>query len=103
MSDMNDNNYLDVCDSHVVFSSTILEPQYERTYIVSNDKSCLRLPNCYIDTLFDDGSEPFYETVHFFDTSNSFDHISRLIIHIVENIFGPTALVAQVSYGETES
>jgi hypothetical protein len=76
VSNMNDNNYVDVCDSRVAFPSTILEHQCESTDIVSNDYFFLRLPICYIDTVFDDGSENIYETVHFSEISNSFYHIS---------------------------
>ena len=66
------------------------------------DYSFLRLPNCYIDTLFDDGYEPIYETIHFSDTTYSFHYIFGSTIQSVENV-EPTALVAQVSYGENES
>jgi fatty-acid desaturase len=47
--------------------------------------------------LVDDGSEPIYETIHFFDISYSFEHISGSTNHQCENAFEPTALVAQKS------
>jgi hypothetical protein len=53
--------------------------------------------------LFDDEPEPIYETAHFFDTSNSFARIFGSTIQSEKNVFGPTALVSQVSYGENVS
>jgi hypothetical protein len=97
MSDINDISHAHGYHSHVAFPSTAFN-RYERTIIDHNDNSFLRLPNRYIDTMVDDEPEPIYETTHFSDISNKFEHISGLIYHQYENAFEPIALVAQVSY-----
>ena len=51
------------------------------------DYSFLRLPNRYIDTMVDDGSDSICETIHFSDMSNNFEHISGLTNHQCENVF----------------
>ncbi len=44
-----------------------------------------------------------YETRHFLDTFNtSFDHDYGSTTQSAENVFGPTALVDHLSYGENE-
>ena len=75
----------------------------ESTHIDDHDYSFLRLPNRYIDNMVDDKSEPIYETVHFSNISNSFEHISGSTNQSVENGVEATALVAHVSYGGKES
>ena len=49
--------------------------------------------------MVDDGAEPSYEAIHFFDISSKFEYISGLTTHQCKNGIEPTALVAQVSYG----
>ena len=48
--------------------------------------------------MVDDGYEPIYETIHFSDISNNFEHVSGLTNQQFENAFEPTTHVAQVSY-----
>ena len=99
MSDINDNSRVDGYYSHVAFPSTVFE-SLERTSNDQNEYSCFRLPNRYIDTMVDYGSEPSYETIHVSDKSSNFEHVVGLTNRPRENAIEPTTLVAQVSYDD---
>ena len=62
----------------------------ERIDIDNHDYSFIQLPNRCIDTMVDDGSKPIYETIHFSDISNSFEHISGSTNQSVDNSVEPT-------------
>ncbi len=49
--------------------------------------------------MFDDGCEPSYETIQFFNISSGVYYTSDWTTQSIEPLYEPTTLVAQVSYG----
>ena len=80
MSLIYDNSHVVGYHSHVAFPSTAFEI-LERTSNDKNDYYFLRLPSRHIDIMVDDWSEPSYETIHFSDISNTYEHISGSTNH----------------------